>query len=68
MGATRRGMSSTRTGRAMSNPLELVPLSEVKRGYILRVLDACNGQRTAAAQVLRIDRKTLYRQLKRYGL
>ena len=48
--------------------VELLPLAEVKRSHILKVLDACHEQRTLAAKVLQIDRKTLYRQLKRYGL
>jgi two-component system response regulator AtoC len=50
-----------------SDPAELVPLEEVERRYILRVLDAVGGRRSDAAKVLGIDRKTLYRKLDRWG-
>jgi two-component system response regulator AtoC len=60
------------TTRAPAGPLELgdelVPLEEVERRYILHVLKALNGQRTQAAKVLRLDRKTLYRKLEMWGL
>ncbi|MFO0911742.1 MAG: sigma-54 dependent transcriptional regulator [Pirellulales bacterium] len=46
----------------------LVPLDEVERRYILHVLDVAQGNRTQAAQVLGLDRKTLYRKLKQYGV
>jgi transcriptional regulator of acetoin/glycerol metabolism len=32
------------------------------------VLEAVNGHRTRAAEVLGLDRKTLYRKLERYGI
>src|SRR6185437_13227793 len=53
---------------ATLDPAELVPLEEVERRYILRVLEALGGNKTRAAQVLGLDRKTLYRKLERYGL
>jgi len=31
------------------------------------VLDAVNGNRTTAAKILGLDRKTLYRKLERWG-
>ncbi|RME38490.1 MAG: sigma-54-dependent Fis family transcriptional regulator [Deltaproteobacteria bacterium] len=42
---------------------KLLPLAEVERRYIERVLDACDGNRSVAARILGIDRKTLYRKL-----
>jgi two-component system response regulator HydG len=51
-----------------SDPNELISLEEVERRYILRVLDACSGNRTHAARVLGIGRKTLYRRLASYGV
>jgi two-component system response regulator HydG len=51
-----------------SDPGELVPLEEVERRYILHVLDCVNGNRTLAAKKLGLDRKTLYRKLRQYGL
>jgi len=52
-----------------SNPEELtLPLEVVERRHILRVLDAQKGNRTRAAKVLGLDRKTLYRKLERWGM
>jgi DNA-binding NtrC family response regulator len=53
---------------ASDNPDELVKLEEVERRYILRVLEACNGNKRLAARILGLDRKTLYRRLERYGV
>ena len=52
---------------AGDDPEELVTLEEVERRYILRVIEAVGGHRTRAAQVLGLDRKTLYRKLDRYA-
>jgi two-component system response regulator AtoC len=52
---------------AATDPTELVPMEEVEKRYILRVLEAVGGNKTLAAQVLGLDRKTLYRKLDRYG-
>ena len=38
-------------------------LSEVERTYILRILEKTAGNKYQAAQILGIDRKTLYRKL-----
>ncbi len=53
---------------AADEPGELLPMKEVERRYIQRVLEAVNGSRTTAAKILGFDRKTLYRKLNRYGL
>ncbi|HEX3593665.1 MAG TPA: helix-turn-helix domain-containing protein, partial [Polyangiaceae bacterium] len=47
------------------DPSELVPLEEVERRYIARVLEAVRGNKTAASRILGIDRKRLYRMLDR---
>jgi two-component system, NtrC family, response regulator AtoC len=47
---------------------DLVPMEEVERRYVLRVLEAVAGNKTLAAQILGFDRKTLYRKLERYGV
>lgn len=49
------------------DPSELVPMEEVERRYILHVLGAVGGNRTLAARVLGLDRKTLYRKLLGYA-
>jgi DNA-binding NtrC family response regulator len=46
---------------------DVVPLEEVERRYILRVLDAAGGNKASAARLLGLDRKTLYRKLERWG-
>ena len=51
---------------AAADPSELVPLDEVEKRYVLRVLEAVGGNRTRAAEILRVDRKTLYSKLKAY--
>ncbi|HYS78802.1 MAG TPA: helix-turn-helix domain-containing protein [Candidatus Dormibacteraeota bacterium] len=45
-----------------------VPLSEVEREYILRTLRTVHGNKAAAARLLGVDRKTLYRKLELYGI
>jgi len=45
------------------DPSELVPLEEVERRYIDHVLRAVDGNKTVAARILGLDRKTLYRKL-----
>ncbi len=52
---------------ASDDPAELVPLEEVERRYILRVVEALGGNRTLAARVLGVGRKTLYRKLEQYA-
>jgi len=52
---------------AGDDPSELVSLEVVERMYILRVIDACKGNKSRAARVLGIGRKTLYRRLESLG-
>ncbi len=60
----------TRRTAALSGPdaTELLTLEEVERRHVVRVLEACNGNRTDAAKILGLDRKTLYRKLLRWGV
>lgn len=44
-----------------------IPLEEIRREHIERVLDLCSGNRVRAAQMLGIGRTSLYRYLKREG-
>lgn len=46
------------------NPAELQTLEAVEQQYIRRVLESVHGNRTEAARILGVDRKTLYRRLK----
>jgi two-component system response regulator AtoC len=62
-----RSYRKTHVVVASDDPSELVPLEEIERRYILRALEALGGNRTLTAQVLGLDRKTLYRKLRGYG-
>jgi transcriptional regulator with PAS, ATPase and Fis domain len=46
-------------------PRDLVSLEEIERQYILHVVQRCNGNMSRAAEILQIDRRTLYRTLQR---
>jgi len=50
-----------------SDHVEMLTLEEVERRHVLRVLEACKSNRTDAAKILEVDRKTLYRKLLRWG-
>jgi two-component system response regulator HydG len=60
-----REFKSSRITIESNDPAELLPMEEVERRYILRVLEAVGGNKTLAAQVLGFDRRTLYRKLER---
>ena len=52
------------TGELLASAaLRHLPLAEVERAYIRRVLDANDGNVSRAARILGIDRRTLYRKL-----
>jgi DNA-binding NtrC family response regulator len=46
----------------------LPSLEEMERRYLLHVLEAVDGNRTRAAEVLEIDRRTLYRMAERFKI
>jgi two-component system response regulator HydG len=48
-------------------PHEVLTMDEVERRYITRVLKQLDGNKTMAADVLGLDRRTLYRKLERWG-
>jgi len=47
---------------------EVLTLEEVERRQIESVLRRCQGNRSRAAELLGIDRKTLWRKVRRYGI
>ena len=53
---------------AADDPSELVPMEEVERRYVLRVMEAVGNNKTAAARILGFDRKRLYRWIERLGI
>jgi DNA-binding NtrC family response regulator len=52
---------------ASVEPTTLPSLDEVERRHVLRVIRATDGNRSQAARILGIDRKTLLSRLRRYG-
>jgi DNA-binding NtrC family response regulator len=60
-----RDYKTARISIESNDPSELLPMDEVERRYILKVLEAVGGNKTLAAQVLGFDRRTLYRKLDR---
>jgi DNA-binding NtrC family response regulator len=47
---------------------DLPSLDEVERRYLLHVIEQVGGNRTRAAEVLGIDRRTLYRMAERFAI
>jgi two-component system, NtrC family, response regulator AtoC len=45
---------------------DLVSLEEIERQYISHVIERCGGNMSRAAEVLQIDRRTLYRMMERF--
>jgi DNA-binding NtrC family response regulator len=58
------------SGQELSERLfaDLPPLDEVERRYLLHVIEQVGGNRTRAAEVLGIDRRTLYRMAERFSI
>jgi DNA-binding NtrC family response regulator len=58
-------------GRGRRGPVEVdarrPTLEETVREYVLQVLEEVGGNKTEAARVLDVPRRTLYRMLERYG-
>jgi DNA-binding NtrC family response regulator len=47
---------------------DLVSLDELERRYLIYVLEKVGGNRTRAAEILGIDRRTFYRMAERFGV
>ena len=47
---------------------DLPTLDDLERRYLVHVLGAANGNRTRAAEILGVDRRTLYRMAERFGI
>jgi DNA-binding NtrC family response regulator len=63
-------MPAARPSRPMPEPVESStrPLEQIERNHILEVLRQVHGNRMAAAKVLGISRRALYRRLERHRL
>ncbi len=47
---------------------EVLPLAEIEKRHIQFALDKCGGNVSLAAQLLQVDRATVYNKIKKYGL
>lgn len=57
-GTTSALLAKAKTGK--------MSLSDLEREYIIEILNECNGNKSKAAEILGLDRKTLYRKLDEY--
>lgn len=60
----RHSQGGTQLPAGLTEPGSILPLEEMERRYIHQVLNQLEGNRTLAARLLGVDRKTLYRKLK----
>jgi DNA-binding NtrC family response regulator len=66
-------LQSAQVRAAARSPLsalfeDLPSLDELERRYLLYILEVAGSNRTRAAEILRVDRRTLYRMIDRYGI
>ena len=55
--------ATVRAAEEVVDPANLLPMEQVERRYIVHVLRALAGNKTATAKALGFDRRTLYRKL-----
>jgi DNA-binding NtrC family response regulator len=53
---------------ALHDNADLLTLEEVEKRHVARVIAAVGANMTRAAEVLGLDRRTLYRMVERFGL
>ncbi len=63
-----RDNKSSQVVRGENNPNELLTLEDVERQYVEHVLKAVNGNKSVAARILGLGRRTLYRKLENWGV
>ena len=60
-----RDAQAERIDFGANDPEDFVTLDEMERRYVQRVLESVGGNKSHAARILDVDRKTLFRKLKR---
>lgn len=69
LGAEDFEVRATPTPRRESvDSTELISIADLEKRHIMQVLDACDGQKTKASVVLGINRTTLWKKLRQYGV
>ncbi|HEX5132800.1 MAG TPA: sigma-54 dependent transcriptional regulator [Candidatus Krumholzibacteria bacterium] len=61
-------MIAPRTVSPAAPPVDTLNLDEAERGLIMRALSAAGGNKSEAARLLGITRRSLYGRLERYGI
>lgn len=61
-----RNASSQTSAILAAAKAKRISLAELERNYILEILQECGGNKSRAAEILGLDRKTLYRKLEEY--
>ena len=66
-------LQSVQVRAAARSPLsalfeDLPALDELERRYLLYILEVTGGNRTRAAEILHVDRRTLYRMIERFSI
>jgi len=62
-----RGYLVGRFVATANDPTEIVTMEELERRYLLRVFELVGNNKSRAAEILGIDRRTMYRKLERYA-
>jgi DNA-binding NtrC family response regulator len=60
--------ASASAAAALGGAQELVTFQEMERRYLLQVLTATRGNKLQAARILNVDRKTIDRMVRTYGI
>jgi len=63
-----RGYNSGDSASMDREPSEMITMDELEKRYLLRVFHMLGQNKSRAAELLGIDRRTMYRKLERYAL
>jgi len=63
-----RNYKSSQVVLGGNNPEEMLTLEDVERQYVEHVLKTVNGNKSVAARILGLGRRTLYRKLENWGI
>jgi DNA-binding NtrC family response regulator len=61
-------LQATESSEDPFNKVDNMGLREIEKLYVKKILEENNWNKLKAAQILGIDRKTLYKKIKEYGM